>query len=1340
MHTKNKVLIKLIFVIMITAFCASGNTDTTDPDNNSLLLLKAGYINTDTIEEPAGQSDEHEPIGYTTQSIENTEKYYIVQFTGPVHDAWKHEITSLGATIYTYVPNNAFVFKMDENVRSRTDALDFVKWTGEYEPFYKYEPELTDNANIQLSGSGPETNSTYYVLLFSSEDNEKVTDAVISMKGEVFSGSGNILKVQIPASRLPEIASLNEVSWIEEYMQPKILNDVAADIVTVDNISNSYALKGSGQIVAVCDTGLDTGVGDSTMHADLRGRILSLIDLGNDGSAADQNGHGTHVAGSVLGNGALSERLYSGMAPEARLVFQAAGDSTGNLYLPTDMNNDLFKPAYDRGARIHTNSWGNSSVSGTYDVLSQQVDSFMWEHPDMLILFAAGNKGIDSDSTGVIDTDSIVSPGTAKNCLTVGASENYRPSWTSYTYGLNWPLRYPVYPVSADYLANNPNGIAAFSSRGPTDDGRIKPDLVAPGTFIFSTRSSLSQGAGYYTYMSGTSMATPITAGAAALVRQYYMDIEGLPGPSAALIKATLINGAYDMTPGQYGTGTTQEITGRPDNSQGWGRVDVENSIFPHNSVAVKYHDRVRLNDTGNSWNITYDLNYATQPLRITLVWTDYPGNASVIPQLVNDLDLVVIGPHGEAHLGNGGDVPDNRNNVECVNIPTPDVGTYRIYINATRIAMGPQYSSLVISFKEDNEIAVQGITEDAVIQNGSIDINISTHRYSDIWYTINNGDNSTVVRDYSFDTTLALTDGHHSLSAFAREITGQAISTIVNFTVFSGQPVITSPASGTIYYLPENNFSMNGTAGIATNISVYVNGNITNSSCPVSNGAFDISNIPLLNGTNIVNVTSILNYSQQEYSSSCTTIYLNVGKTFNISGSDEATLIIPGIENVSCPVLDFNITGTSVNPGSVSAAAVKGQDPESGSDLAGPVIDMRVLNGSNPDQSHQFGRNVSLTLGYDPDMVDNTGKLTIAWYDPDEERWVPFRSMVNGSERTITTNITHLSLYAPLEDNTAPTISGLSNSRTTASITLTWENSPDTDHVELWRNGALLTTISDPMLTDSGLPAGTTHTYSLRAIDFVGNIGEWSNISVTTSQTVATYPGGSGGGGGGSSGESADNIVFKDVLSVSTTKDTVTAFDFDNEVNDVQYIRYISLKNAGKITTTIEVLKNTSAFAVSTAPDITYRNINIWVGKTGYATESNIMDPVIGFRVNRTWVLENSIDTCSISLNRYSGGSWEELTTEQTGSDKDYIYFEAKTPGFSPFAITGKQLALAMQGGETGIIPLEQEDSTNTESWTQAGGNSNEGHDRSLLYGVFAGLTGLILTAAYFFRRGQQN
>jgi PGF-pre-PGF domain-containing protein len=197
-------------------------------------------------------------------------------------------------------------------------------------------------------------------------------------------------------------------------------------------------------------------------------------------------------------------------------------------------------------------------------------------------------------------------------------------------------------------------------------------------------------------------------------------------------------------------------------------------------------------------------------------------------------------------------------------------------------------------------------------------------------------------------------------------------------------------------------------------------------------------------------------------------------------------------------------------------------------------------------------------------------------------------------------------------------------------------------------------------------------------------------------------------------------------------------SFDFDNARNDIQYVRYLSLKNSGKISTTIEVLKNTSGFAANAAPDLTYRNINIWVGKTGYATENNIMDPVIGFRVSQKWVLDNAIDPYTIKLNRYSGGAWEELATEQTGSDDSYLYFEAKTPGFSPFAITGKQFAFARQGGEPGILLQEME--ANTELLTQDEKNESGGIGDYVLPCAVMGLSSLALTAFYLFRRGQQN
>ncbi|MDL5502741.1 MAG: S8 family serine peptidase, partial [Candidatus Methanoperedens sp.] len=158
--------------------------------------------------------------------------------------------------------------------------------------------------------------------------------------------------------KMPDVAQINGVSWIEKYVQPVLMNDVAANITKTYSVRNTHGLTGAGQIVAVADTGLDTGVNNTTMHDDIEGRIVALIDLSGDGAEDDFSGHGTHVAGSVLGNGSRSGGQFRGMAPGASLVFQAAEDSNGYLTgFPSDLN-DLFQQAYNQGARIHSNSWG----------------------------------------------------------------------------------------------------------------------------------------------------------------------------------------------------------------------------------------------------------------------------------------------------------------------------------------------------------------------------------------------------------------------------------------------------------------------------------------------------------------------------------------------------------------------------------------------------------------------------------------------------------------------------------------------------------------------------------------------------------------------------------------------------------------------------------------------------------------------------------------------------------------------------------------------------------------------------------------------------------------------
>jgi phosphate binding protein len=217
------------------------------------------------------------------------------------------------------------------------------------------------------------------------------------------------------------------------------------------------------------------------------------------------------------------------------------------------------------------------------------------------------------------------------------------------------------------------------------------------------------------------------------------------------------------------------------------------------------------------------------------------------------------------------------------------------------------------------------------------------------------------------------------------------------------------------------------------------------------------------------------------------------------------------------------------------------------------------------------------------------------------------------------------------------------------------------------------------------GEPTGLTKEFidfimSTTGQEIIANVGyisiPYEEEEIIKKTTSSSNSGGSGsktssGGGSGTTGEDAENIVFKDVLSLYAGKDYTMEFDFDNEDNDIKYVRYDSLKNAGKIAVTIEVLDATSIFVDNEPTGIIYKNINIWVGKTGYATESNINNPVIGFEVSKKWIQENDIDSSTVSLNRYNGKEWEALNTKMIDSDENYFYFEAGTSGFSPFAIS---------------------------------------------------------------------
>jgi len=664
------------------------------------------------------------------------ENYWIVQFVGPVKSEWGDAVRELGGNVGDYIPENAFLVRMTHEVKAKVSQLDFVRWIGPYQPAYKISPVMMGirgkispvafhTAAIKMEAYKPTPLGNIRVVVHKSDDVEAVRQEVEHLGGTVISAEKEVLRISMDASHIEALARFPSVKWIEPYARPKLANEVATGIIGVQPVWNNHGLDGEGQIIAVVDTGLDTGVNDTSMHEDFKGRIVAIYNL-HGGTADIGSGHGTHVAGSVLGSGARSDGSIRGMAFNAQLVFQAAGD---DLYgIPDDLNT-LFQQSYDDGARIFSNSWGSldswnpSSLCGQYTVASQNIDKFIWDHKDAVILFAAGNEGKDIDingnSDGVIDVDSLRPEATSKNCITVGASENNRatgginpdPRVLKYTYGDIWPQDFPKDPIKTDRLSNDPEGMVAFSSRGPTDDGRIKPDVVAPGTNILSVRSIVAAECetyswgllpvgdvrrDFYMFLGGTSMATPITAGAVALIRQYLQN-NGLLNPSAALIKAILIHGAVPMK-GQY---TPPEVGAVPNNDEGWGRINLENSLFPAPPAKLELRDPVAdAVGTGDQRNYTFEVVDSSVPFRITLAWTDYPGNLAA-GGLVNHLRLVVTAPEGTVTQG----APEN-NNVQQVVLNAPQIGTYKVRIIGLNI---PTMTMPDVNQKQDFALVVTG-------------------------------------------------------------------------------------------------------------------------------------------------------------------------------------------------------------------------------------------------------------------------------------------------------------------------------------------------------------------------------------------------------------------------------------------------------------------------------------------------------------------------------------------------------------------------------------------------------------------------------------------------------
>ena len=657
-------------------------------------------------------------------------QWYLVQFVGPYKPEWIQTIENKGGEVGKLVHAFSVVVKMTPDVKSRVSDLSFVNWVGRYEPWYKISSEL-------LNGEG---SARVAIHTFKDDQRAAVTNKLTEWGASVLSSyPTGVIIAYVDTKTLPFVVSLPEVMQVFPDLAVTTQGIVVAKIHAAfdawypeksglpDSLTGrspgpdgiDYTADDIYEVIGVQDSGFDICDPDGG-HPDfflgpVGDRVIRMTDQTGyscpDGYISG-TAHGTHVSGDAMSNGYAWEYFLGeptndqdwantegpGMAPEAMLSIDGVQAYGPGLYA----NPAYWDLQYSDGAHINSNSYGSSP--GDYGSDSYEVDVRTNDANNRLIFFAASNEGPDLNT---LSTNT-----QAKNGLSIGASLNFRPDW---------------------FEADNPNLIADFSSRGGSSQsyGRLKPDLVAVGTAgvapqgigewqyneltgvgnpqpdcimevdVYNYNNPLAldgDGICDYRYMGGTSAASPHAAGLGALVREYLREVAGISDPLAInsqLVKALMINGAVRMDEALYDY---------PGYDQGWGRINLEQSLFPPVPRTNKWEESTMTTTT--TWSPSYSTNVESDdiPLKVTLVWVDIPQKA-----LSRDLNLRVTSPGGDTYYGNvygtvgqfdgwsipnpspadanplwdrvGNDGWDDVNNVEQVEVEFPEVGDWLIEV-----------------------------------------------------------------------------------------------------------------------------------------------------------------------------------------------------------------------------------------------------------------------------------------------------------------------------------------------------------------------------------------------------------------------------------------------------------------------------------------------------------------------------------------------------------------------------------------------------------------------------------------------------------------------------------